>query len=275
MKLSLHVVEEMTSLSRIIRRTQAKQTDDKEITIQPFQFFHPSSADELEQIERKPDITLEEIIAERDRLLAEARQQLDLEKQQFDQFRQQQLQAIEELKRAWEEEKLALQQQAYEEGFAQGYEEGVQKANADMQQALYTANETMINAQANAEKYLESQEAVILELGMTSAERILNTVLDRDEETFVSIVKRALKEAREMKEIKIYVSPEYHAVVSKNREELAEMFPPDVPFLIFVNEDLANAESYIETSHGRIVVSVDTQLHELRLKLREILDSKE
>ena len=275
MKLSLHVVEEMTSLSRIIRRTQAKQTDDKEITIQPFQFFHPSSADELEQIERKPDITLEEIIAERDRLLAEARQQLDLEKQQFDQFRQQQLQAIEELKRAWEEEKLALQQQAYEEGFAQGYEEGVRKANADMQQALYTANETMINAQANAEKYLESQEAVILELGMTSAERILNTVLDRDEETFVSIVKRALKEAREMREIKIYVSPEYHAVVSKNREELAEMFPPDVPFLIFVNEDLANAESYIETSHGRIVVSVDTQLHELRLKLREILDSKE
>jgi len=265
----------MTSLSRIIRKTQTKQTDDKDIKIQPFQFFQPHSVNEMEHIEQEPHITREEILAERDRLLAEARQQLDAEKQQADQLHQQQLQMIEESKQQWEEEKLALQQQAYEEGFAQGYEEGVQKANADAQQMLNEANEIMVEAQANAEKYLASQESVILELGMTSAERIVNTVLEREDEAFVSIVKRALKEAREMKEIKIYVSPEYYGVVSKNRDELAEMFPPDVPFLIFVNEDLANAESYIETSHGRIVVSVDTQLNELRLKLREILDSKE
>ena len=45
------------------------------------------------------------------------------------------------------------------------------------------------------------------------------------------------------------------------------MFPSDVPFMIFVNEDLQNTESYIETNHGRIVVSIDEQLKELRLKL--------
>ncbi|KGR86413.1 flagellar assembly protein [Lysinibacillus odysseyi 34hs-1 = NBRC 100172] len=262
-------------MSRIIRKTQAQQTDDKEIKIQPFQFFQPHSANELGQAEQELAITREEILFERDRLLAEARQQIEMEKQQFANFQQQQLQMMEASKQQWEEEKLHLQQQAYDEGFAQGYEEGVQKANADMQQTLRTANEVMTNAQANAQKYLETQESVILELGITSAERIMNTVLAREEETFVSIVRRALKEAREMKEIKIYVSPEYYGVISKNRDELAEMFPPDVPFLIFVNEDLANAESYIETSHGRIVVSIDTQLNELRLKLREILDSKE
>ena len=78
-----------------------------------------------------------------------------------------------------------------------------------------------------------------------------------------------------MKEIKIYVSPNYHALVTKNRDELAEMFPVDVPFMIFVNGDLANTESYIETNHGRIVISIDEQLNELRLKLSEILNSKE
>jgi flagellar assembly protein FliH len=274
-KLLLLVAEEMTLLSRIIRKTQAKQTDEKEITIQPFQFFQPHLTDELEQIEKVSDITREEVLVERDQLLAEARQQLEMEKQQIEQLRHQQLQMMEESKQQWEEEKLTLQQQAYEEGFAQGYEEGVQKANADMQQTLHTVNEIMTNAQINAQKYIDSQESVILELGVTSAERIVSMVLDREEAAFVSIIKRALKEAREMKEIKIYVSPEYYEVVSKNRDELAEMFPPDVPFLIFVNDDLANTESYIETSHGRIVVSVDTQLNELRLKLREILDSKE
>lgn len=262
-------------MSRIIRSTLAKQSEEKEITIQTFHLFQPDTVEDFEQLEEEPVITREELLAERDQLLADARQKLELERQQFDQFRTEQLQVIEELKHMWEEEKLTLQQQATEEGFAQGYEEGIQKANADMQQALQIANETIEHAKANAQKYIESQEAVILELGLTATERILNIVLERDEEVFVSIIKRGLKEAREMKEIKIYVSPEYYAVVSKNRDELAEMFPTDVPFMIFVNEDLANTDSYIETNHGRIVVSIDTQLNELRLKLREILDSKE
>ena len=54
---------------------------------------------------------------------------------------------------------------------------------------------------------------------------------------FLSIVRRAIKEAREMKEIKLYVSTEYFELVSNNRAELASIFPPDVPFLIFANED--------------------------------------
>lgn len=262
-------------MSRIIRSTLATQSEEKEIIIQPFHHFQPDNVEDIKQYEEEPITTREEILAERDQLLADARQQLEIERQQFEQFRTEQLQVIEELKLMWEEEKLALQQQAYEEGFAQGYEEGIQKANADMQQALQIANETMEQAKENAQAYIESQEAVILELALTAAERILNTALERDEEAFVSIIKRGLKEAREMKEIKIYVSPEYHGVVTKNRDELAEMFPTDIPFMIFVNEDLANTESYIETNHGRVVVSMDTQLNELRLKLREILDSKE
>ena len=262
-------------MSRIIRSTLAKQSEEKEITIQPCHLFQPDTVDGFEQLEEEPIITREELLAERDQLLADARKKFGLERQQFDQFRTEQLQVIEELKYMWEEEKLTLQQQAHEEGFAQGYEEGVQKANADMQQAIQTANDTMTHAKENAQAYIESQEAVILELALTATERILNTVLERDEEAFVSIIKRGLKEAREMKEIKIYVSPEYHAIVSKNRDELAEMFPTDVPVMIFVNEDLESTCSYIETNHGRIVVSIDTQLNELRLKLREILESKE
>jgi len=34
-------------------------------------------------------------------------------------------------------------------------------------------------------------------------------------------------------------------------------------------------DCYIETNHGRIMVSIDEQLNALRLKLHEILESKE
>ena len=144
-----------------------------------------------------------------------------------------------------------------------------------MQESLQMANETMTGAQTNAKAYIESQESVLLELALTAAERILNAELDREEQLYVSIIERGLKEAREMKEIKLYVSPKYHAVVTSHQAELAEMFPVNVPFMIFVKEDLQDTESYIETNHGRIVVSIDEQLKELRRQLYELIDSKE
>ena len=99
---------------------------------------------------------------------------------------------------------------------------------------------------------------------MRTAERIMGQTLQEDQESYLSLVKRALKEAREMKEIKLYVSLDYFELVSDNRTELASIFPPDVPFLIFVNEDFNATDCYIETNHGRIVVSIDEQLNELR-----------
>ena len=177
--------------------------------------------------------------------------------------------------KAWEQEKVVYQQQAYDEGFMQGLEEGRLKAQADMESSLQLANDSMKTAQENAANYLQQQEHVILELAIRTAERIIASKLNDNKEIFLSIVKRGLKEAREMKEIKLYVSPIYFELVSKNRDELASIFPIDVPFMIFVDEDMGDTDCYIETNHGRIVVSVDEQVKQLRSKLVEILDSME
>jgi len=265
----------MTSLSRIIRSIYTQSDSDSIKEIQIRDMFEPIEVDQHE-VSSQHQLTLDEIMAERDRLLAEARATLQAEREMFEQEKQLHFQEIEHLKLSWEEERPNRVQEAYDEGFGQGYEDGMNKASEAMAQSLQTANEVMIQAKQNAQKYIEDQEAVILELGLTAAERIIGTSLEQDNELFVSIVRRGLKEAREMKEIKIYVSPTYYALITTNRDELAEMFPMDVPFMIFVNEDLDNeTDCYIETNHGRIMVSIDEQLNELRLKLHEILESKE
>lgn len=274
-RLLLLAVEEMTSLSRIIRSIYTQSDSDNIKEIQIRDMFEPIEVDQHE-VSSQHQLTLDEIMAERDRLLAEARATLQAEREMFEQEKQLHFQEIEHLKLNWEEERPNRVQEAYDEGFGQGYEDGMNKASEAMAQSLQTANEVMIQAKQNAQKYIEDQEAVILELGLTAAERIIGTSLEQDNELFVSIVRRGLKEAREMKEIKIYVSPTYYALITTNRDELAEMFPMDVPFMIFVNEDLDNeTDCYIETNHGRIMVSIDEQLNELRLKLHEILESKE
>ena len=83
-----------------------------------------------------------------------------------------------------------------------------------MTSSVQLANEVTEKAYENAKQYLESQERVILELAMRAAERIIGETINDEEEQFLSIVRRALKEAREMKEIKLYVSIDYFQLVS-------------------------------------------------------------
>lgn len=255
----------MTSLSKIFRSQSINENDKRQISIRN---FNP-----VVDADVKRELTLTEVLAERTRLMDEAHQMITVEKNVLENLRQTASEDIAAMHNAWEEEKVQLQQQAYEEGFQIGHEEGRNKALSDMSKAIQLANDTTEQSYANAIRYQTSQERVILELAMRSAERIIGEAITEDDEKFLSVIQRALKEAREMKEIKIFVSAEYFKLVSTNQSELASIFPPDVPFLLFVNEDFESNECYIETNHGRIVVSIDEQLNELRNQLIEIMES--
>lgn len=255
----------MTSLSKIFRSQSIDENDKRKISIRN---FNPI----VEGVVKK-ELTLPEVLAERTRLINDAHQMIAIEKGVLENLRQTASEDIAAMQTAWEDEKVQLQQQAYDEGFQIGHEEGRNKALSDMAGATQLANDTTAQSYENAIRYQESQERVILELAMRSAERIIGEVIAEDEAKFLSVIQRALKEAREMKEIKIYVSAEHFKLVSNNQSELASIFPPDVPFLLFVNEDFESNECYIETNHGRIVVSIDEQLNELRDQLIEIMES--
>ena len=262
-------MEEMTSLSKIFRNVYLNETKENSKPIQ-IRNLHVQ-----EVVDTDEPLTLDVLVQERNKMMEEVNQEIAETRSILTKDIEETKQYVRDQQNAWEEQKVAYQQQAYEEGFMQGIEEGRLKAQADMQSSLKLANESMKIAHENATKYLQQQEQVILELSIRTAERIIATKLEENEELFLSIVKRGLKEAREMKEIKLYVSPTYFELVSNNREELSSIFPVDVPFMIFVDEDMNETDCYIETNHGRIVVSIDEQVQELRRKLVDILDSME
>lgn len=257
----------MTSLSKIIRSNHLEESQTSNFrTIEIQELFLPNQ-------EIEGDITPQNILEERNRLINEAKQEIEQQRKAFEQQSEEERKNLEALKVEWEQEKVELRQQAYEEGFQQGLEEGRLKAEANMAKAIQLANNTIVQSKANAEQYLQEQEQIILDLAIRSAEKILGTVLEENHERFLDIVRRGLKEAREMKEIKLYVSPAYHQLVTMHREELSSIFPTGVPFMIFVNEEIEETDCYIETNHGRIMVGIDEQLNELKSKLIEILES--
>ncbi|CAM3078013.1 flagellar assembly protein FliH [Filibacter tadaridae] len=257
----------MTSLSNVFRshNTVSEEGKTREIGIR--------NLVPIRDIDPETELSRKMVLAERDKLLKEAQDMVEQEKMAIDAMRRTAADDIEAMHSVWQEEKTELQQKAYEEGFQIGYEEGRNKALSDMATSIQTANETTAQSLTNASHYIVSQERVILDLAVRTAERIIGQTLKEDEEIYLSVVKRALKETREMKEIKLYVSLDYFGLISDNRSELAAIFPPDVPFLIFANEDFDSTQCFIETNHGRIVVSIDEQLNVLRERLVEIMES--
>ena len=262
-------MEEMTSLSKIFRNVYLSESKENTKPIQIRNLYVQ------EMMNTDEPLTIDVLTQERSKMLEQVNQEIAEKRIILTKDIEETKQYVENQLNAWEEEKIVYQQQAYDEGFMQGFEEGRLKAQADMQNSLKLANDTMKIAHENAANYLQQQEQVILELALRTAERIIATKLDDNEELFLSIVKRGLKEAREMKVIKLYVSPAYFQLVSNNREELSSIFPVDVPFMVFVDEDMNETDCYIETNHGRIVVSIDEQVQELRRKLVDILDNME
>ncbi len=268
-KLLSLVVEGTTSLSNIFKSRQSNQpeVEKRSISIRNLQ--------PIEEISETETLSMESVLQERDRLFAIERRAIEEERRQIDDMRRVAAEDIGAMQTAWTEEKQRLQQEAYEEAFQIGFSEGREKALGEMKESIEQATEITKQSAQNAEQYQTSQERVILEIAMMASERIIGTVLNDDEEKFLDVVRKALKEVREMKEIKMYVSLDYYPLVSDNRSELASIFPPEVPFLIFPNEDFESTECYIETNHGRIVVSIDEQLKHLREQLIEVLESRD
>lgn len=257
----------MTSLSNVFRseRTVMNQNPVKEITIR--NLHAPQFIEEAEE-----PIIDGALFMERNRLLHEMEQRKNIIDVEIKQRLDQAAADIESMHAAWASEKEELQQQAYDEGFQAGFEDGRNKAMAEMREMVDVANETTTLSYENATQYLINQERVILDIGMRSAEQIINKTIEEDDEAFLAIVRKGIKEAQESKEIKLFVPTEQFKLVTNNRPELASIFPPETPFLIFVNEDFNATDCFIETNHGRIVVSVDDQLNELKEQLVKIME---
>ena len=241
------------------------QSPTKEILIRNLQPSQPVE-------ETVEPVSMGKVFMERNRLLQEMEQRKSIVDTEIKQRLDQAAADVESMHAAWASEKEELQQQAYDEGFQAGYEDGRNKAMAEMREMIEAANETTTLSYENATQYLINQERVILDIGMHSAERIINRVIEEDDEAYLSIVRKGIKEAQESKEIKLFVPTEQFKMVTTHRSELASIFPPETPFLIFVNEDFNATDCFIETNHGRIVVSVDEQLNELKEQLVKIME---
>jgi flagellar assembly protein FliH len=264
-RLLLHAGEETISLSRLIKSQWANSSTEnqKVISIKSLQFHTEQDQDTVIHYDRQMEAVLTKAQIEADQMLKEASLQAQSirEKVSFE-------------KDAWEQEKKELIEQANREGFSQGFTEGKDQGYKEYQEALSFAKEVVQLSKKDYQQQIDSAEKTILSLGIKVAERIIGQKLEENESVFLSILKRALKEARDYHEVQLHVNPVHYGFILSQKEDLLTIFPNEGDIYIYPNEELSNESCIIESDNGRIDASVDSQLDEIKCRLLELLESE-
>lgn len=174
----------------------------------------------------------------------------------------------------WENEKIHLSNQARQIGFDEGIELGRNKGYEEFKDTIDHARQIVDSSKVDYINKIQSSENVILDLGLKVAERILGEHLNGQPEHFLAIVKRALKEAREYREIQLHVHPTQYNFLLLQKDDLLKIFPKETELYIYPDNDLTELSCIIESANGRIDASVDQQLEEIKRKLFEMLESE-
>lgn len=177
-------------------------------------------------------------------------------------------------KNEWENKAAILSNEAKQMGFDEGFREGQQRGYEEVGALINEAVQIVETSKLDYQKKIQSSEQTILDLGLKVAEKIIGEELSGNHDHFLAIVRTALKEARDYREIQLHVNPYYYGLLISQKEDLRKIFPKETELYIYPDPDLSEQSCIIESANGRIDASVDQQLEEIKRKLFELLESE-
>lgn len=255
----------MILLSRLIKSQFAKKIDnDKQpIAVQTIQAF---LNDKLKTSEDQG------LSAQASFIIQSAKEEADQMIQTAQAERAGIIQQIAEEQRAWEHEKDQLYEQIRQEAYAEGLEIGRQEALRQYQGLIEDSQRVVDLAKNDYDEKIQKAEETILGLSIEIARKVISSILIESPEKFLPVVRQGLKEVKEFDHIKIHVHPSQYELLISQKDELNALVTNDTDISIYANADLKIDDCYIESDYGRIDISIDTQLQQLKNQLLQLLD---
>lgn len=227
------------------------------------------------QIHRQIDSTFQQ--NEKDSLKEQVqkyKKELAYLKKEKERLLQQTEEEIQQKKEQWENEREKIIEEAKEEGFHKGISIGKQEGKNHYESLLKKANEFIGKTKEDYYATIEQSEEKIIALAIHAAEKIIQQKIDEEADTFLSIVKAALRDIKEQPEIFIYLHPKNYEAVYEKRTELMQIIEGDAQLSLYVDTNIRENDCIIEHPFGKIDASVDTQLTEIYQSLKDFVEQK-
>ncbi|KGP93273.1 hypothetical protein N780_10930 [Pontibacillus chungwhensis BH030062] len=179
---------------------------------------------------------------------------------------------IKSLQNDWETEKDELIESTKKWAFKEGFETGEQEAFRQYEELIQKAQETINQANLDYRSKIENSEEAILHLSMKAASKILNQTLVDNPESYLPIVRAVIEEGNNGDQLQVYVHPDQYEQILEQKSELQLILDHQAELSIYPKTNLKPFQCYLESSYGRVDVSIDSQLEELRVKLFRLLE---
>ncbi|MET3728739.1 flagellar assembly protein FliH [Fictibacillus halophilus] len=205
-------------------------------------------------------------------LLEEAKSEAASITKEVEEYKAAQIQRLADEEASWKKKLEAAYEQAKNEGYDAGFQNGLEQGHQSWASQLLEVKSFIDTLRSDYHNILSEAEPQMVILAMAAAEKILGEKLQETPETWISIVKQLVKEAREFEEIKLYVPPQWFELTLNYREELKNMLHSTATLFIYPDENLTENGAVIEFPFGKIDATLDVQLKEIREKLLEQLE---
>lgn len=198
---------------------------------------------------RPPQIDLEEIQAQADQIIADARAEAD--------------QILEDARAHGEAQKEEVLRQAREQGHEEGYAAGMQEVEA-MKAELAEKEQALM---ADYEQSIMEIEPMLVETIGGVYEHIFHTDLSDRKDIIMYLIQNALQNTDTTADLMIHVSKEDYEYISANKEVLFDGIPGADNTEIVPDITLSAGSAMIDTGSGIFDCSIGTELAGLRKQL--------
>ncbi|MEH7336028.1 FliH/SctL family protein [Neobacillus drentensis] len=197
-------------------------------------------------------------------ILLKVREQILLEKEEAEA-------ELEQWKRAEQEKVLAELAEVKRQGFKEGYDEGMGKAEIDYFSKIQLAEEVLEKAYKEKKEIIKESEPFIIELSLQMAEKVIHKELETKPDVLIHMIKQSLFYSNERSMISICVSPDDFTFVQNQRNQLLESLEGQVEVKILPEHSIEKGGCVIRTSYGSIDARIDVQLKEIKQALLKTL----
>ncbi len=161
------------------------------------------------------------------------------------------------------EEAVAIRESALQEG----YEAGLEQANADIQQLKESLNAFIGTPQAVYEQIAPN----ILGISVEIAEKIIKKEIEQDSQVLFNTVVGVLKTlSKEEAKVTLRVNPAESNELKQHIPELIEMAGIDTKVVVLADETVSEGGCLVTTTNGIVDATIESRLEVVTKALREL-----
>ncbi|MGN0436055.1 MAG: FliH/SctL family protein [Wujia sp.] len=160
-----------------------------------------------------------------------------------------------------------IKEQAYQEGYDKGLEDGNMEAmkRADIYLENIQKEQDAVIAENNKklEEALVESEAKLVDFSCTIIEKLTGILVDEYKPVMLHMINNALKEAETSRSFLIMVSEDSYAYILENSDRIVGASNPGIKIEIYADPNLQKNQCMIESDNGIIDLSMDVQIKNL------------